>query len=341
MKYSFFNDYSEGAHPRILEALVANNGGQELGYGDDSFTAQAKALLKQQCAADPDIYFLTGGTQTNLLAIAAMLKPWESVISAESGHIAVHEAGAIEATGHKVNTIKTRDGKLTPELIDPVVEEHKMPHMVLPHAVFIANATEVGTVYSKNEIQALSDYCHSHNLLLYLDGARLGTVLCDPSNDLKLADLATLTDMFYIGGTKNGALFGEAVIVNNQELKKNFFRNIKQHGALLPKGRAVSIQFLELFKDGLFKDLAAHANSMAQKLSLGIKELGLEFLTSSTTNQIFPILNIEQIATLEKEYGFYVWEKVDDTKSAIRLVTSWATPDSAIDIFLADLRQII
>lgn len=339
-KYSFFNDYSEGAHPSILTALQETNLIQETGYGEDHFSLQAADLIKLKVGnPKADVHFVSGGTQANLIVLASLLKPYESVIAAVTGHIAVHEAGAIEATGHKINVVETADGKIRPSQIQAVCDEHEDEHMVLPKVVFISNSTEVGTLYTKQELQDISAVCKQNNLYLYLDGARLGSALTSSINDLSLPELSALVDVFYIGGTKNGALLGEAIMINNDLLKVNFRRQLKQHGALLAKGRLLGIQFLNLLKDNLYYDLAKHANDMAGLLTVGIKNQGFSFLTDSTTNQIFPIFSNRLIDELKKDYGFYVWSKIDDTRSSIRLVTSWATKPEAVNLFLEDLKN--
>lgn len=341
MKYSFFNDYSEGAHPRILEALSKTNPVQQTGYGEDEYCLEATRLIKEKIDnAKVDVHFVSGGTQANLIVISALLKPYESVIAASEGHINTHEAGAVEATGHKIDFVVKEDGKLVPEDVLNLVESHKDEHMVKPKVVFISDSTEVGTIYTKKELEALSEVCLANNLYLYLDGARLGSALTAKGNDLTLTDIARLTDVFYIGGTKNGALLGEAIIIVNNDLKAEFRRNLKQRGALLAKGRVLGLQFLELFKNDLYFDLARHANQMAEKLSQGISDLGYIFLTDSPTNQIFPILPNVVIEKLSKVYGFYVWGKVDDKNSSIRLVTSWATNEIVVDEFLGDLKSL-
>ncbi len=338
MKYSFYNDYSEGAHPSILELLSKTNLQQEPGYGKDDYSHQAQELIKNELGnQNVDIHFLSGGTQTNLIALASMLKPYESVIAAESGHIAVHEAGAIEATGHKINTVATPDGKLTVEAIQGVVSHHTDEHMVKPRVVFISNSTELGTIYNKPELQKISEYCRKHQLYLYLDGARLGSGIMSKESDLTLKDITALVDMFYIGGTKNGALLGEALVIVNDNLKENFRYHLKQRGALLAKGRILAIQFLGLFTNGLYFELAKHANEMGEQLTDGLQKLGYSFLLPSTTNQIFPILPNDLIKKLQQDYGFYVWQKIDDENSAIRLVTSWATDNDGIEGFLKAL----
>ncbi len=337
--YSFKDDYHEGAHERILKALHDTNLIQEPGYGEDRYCDEAARLIRGKIQQpEADINFVSGGTQANLIVISSMIKPYESVIAAATAHIAVHEAGAVEATGHKINTVETKDGKLTPGMVRDVLDFHTDEHMVKPAAVFISNTTEVGSVYSKKELEELSVFCKKNKLYLYLDGARLGSALTSGVNDLALSELAGLVDVFYIGGTKNGALLGEAIVILNDELKENFRFFLKQKGALLAKGRIFGVQFLELFKDDLFFDMARHANSMAAKLAEGIKKLNYEFLTTPVSNQIFPVLPNELIEKLNKKYGFYIWQKMDDKNSAIRLVTSWATKVEFVDRFIEDLK---
>jgi threonine aldolase len=337
--YSFKNDYSEGAHPRILQALIDTNMEQAEGYSEDLFTEEAISLLKRRIGSnDVDIHILPGGTQTNLTAISAFLKPHEAAVAASTGHIFVHETGAIEATGHKVIAVQTSDGKLTPDLIQAALDYHTDEHMVKPRLVYISNATEIGSIYRKREMVQLSRFCREKNLLLYADGARLGSALCSEENDLTLSDMAQLSDAFYIGGTKNGALIGEALVICREPLKEDFRFHIKQKGAMLAKGRLLGIQFLELFRDDLFFDLARHANAMASRLQNGVEGLGYSFFTHSSSNQIFPILPNRVIKSLEQNYGFYIWEKVDEGNSAVRLVTSWATPEDAVESFLDDLK---
>ncbi len=340
MKYSFKNDYSEGVHPRILEALSSSNLEQQDGYCDDKYSLEAKVHIRKKIQnSNAEVFFLSGGTQANLIVIASMLRPFESVIAATTGHICIHETGAIEATGHKVNTIYSNNGKLEASDIQRVVDEHKNepPHMVQPRLVYISNSTEIGTIYQKHELEALSAVCKANNLYLYMDGARLGSALTAATNDISLPELSALLDAFYIGGTKNGGLIGEAIVINNPVFIADFPYHLKQRGALLGKGRIFGIQFREFFKDSLYFELADHANKMAQKLTDGIKEAGYSFLTDSPTNQIFPIFPIQIIEELGKNYEFYVWKKLDDNSSAIRLVTSWATNEEAVDGFIGDL----
>jgi len=339
--YNFKNDYSVGAHPNILNKLIETNLVSQLGYGDDAYSLQAKQILKQKINnANAEIFFLSGGTQTNLIAISFLLRIHEAVISAKTGHISANETGAIEATGHKVITVETNDGKLKPIDIQEALNEYSLkPHVVKPRMVYISNATEIGTIYTKKELKNLSVFCKENNLLLYLDGARLGHALMAENSDLTLADISQLTDVFYIGATKNGALLGEAIIFNKTEITIEFEFVLKQKGAMLAKGRVLAIQFLELFKDDLYFSLAKHANQMAMKMASAIGENGFSFLTSSTTNQLFPILPNEIIEELSKNYLFYVWKKVDDKQSVIRLITSWATNENEVNTFIKDLKK--
>jgi threonine aldolase len=339
--YSFKNDYSEGAHPNILKALLEVNLEQDAGYGEDRYTIKAVELLKQKIkCSNIDIHFLPGGTQTNLTAISAFLRPHEAAIAANTGHIFVHETGAIEATGHKVISIEVSDGKLNPHHIKAALNEHTDEHMVKPKLVYLSNSTEIGSIYKKDELEQLSSFCKENNLLLFIDGARLGSALCSNENDLTLSDLGRLADAFYIGGTKNGALLGEALVICKDSLKEDFRFQMKQKGALMAKGRVLGIQFLELFKDNLYFDLAMHANKMANLLDNHITSLGYKFLTNSTTNQLFPIFPNQIIDKLEEKYSFNIWSKIDDYNSSIRLVTSWATRENAITAFSEDLKNL-
>lgn len=339
--YSFKNDYSEGAHPRILQALLDTNLEQVDGYGEDRYTQQAAEMLKKRIQCESaSIHLLCGGTQTNLTALAAFLRPHEAVIAANTGHVLVHETGAIEATGHKIISVTVGDGKLTPEHIRAAVAAHTDEHMVKPKLVYISNSTEIGTIYLKSELVEISRVCRELNLYLYMDGARLCSALCAFENDLSLADLPKLTDAFYIGGTKNGALIGEALVICRKELQEDFRFHMKQKGALLAKGKVLGLQFLELFRDDLGFELARHANAMARLLREAISAAGYPFLVDSPTNQIFPILPEALIEKLQEKYSFYVWEKTDDAHSSVRLVTSWATEESAVRGFIADLNEL-
>lgn len=328
---SFKNDYSEGAHPRILKTLMETNLEQAEGYGLDRFCLEAAELIRQRMAEeDVDIHFLSGGTQTNLIVISSFLKPHEAAIAAQTGHIFVHEAGAIESTGHKVLSVISGDGKLTPEQIQPVLDFHTDEHMVKPRLVYLSNPTELGTVYSRQELAELRSFCDDRGLVLYVDGARLGSALCVPETGLDLAGMAQLTDAFYIGGTKCGALIGEALVIRPPSLKQDFRFHLKQKGALLSKGRLLGIQFLELFRDDLYFQLARHANRMAGLLKNALEAFGFGFLTDSPTNQIFPILPDQLIEALKNNFDFYVWSRVDERHSSIRLVTSWATREENV-----------
>lgn len=338
--YSFKNDYSEGAHPRILEALINCNLQQSEGYGEDEFTEEAIKLIKEKIRRnDVDVHLLVGGTQTNLTAISAFLRPHEAVIAAKTGHVLVHETGAIESTGHKVISVDVEDGKLTEAHIEKVLEEHTDEHMVKPKLVYISNSTEIGTIYKKEELEELSQACKEHDLYFYLDGARLGSALCSKENNVEIHELAQLVDAFYIGGTKGGALMGEALVICKDSLKIDFRYHIKQKGALLAKGRLLGIQFEELFKDNLYFDLAGHANNMAEILKEGIEGLGYNFMINSPSNQIFPILPNKLIEKLEEKYLFIIWEKIDEENSAIRLVTSWATDERMVLEFISDIKS--
>jgi threonine aldolase len=340
--YSFKNDYGEGAHPRILNALIESNLVQEDGYGEDRYSLKAIELLKQKLGrTDVDIHLLTGGTQTNLIAISAFLRPHEAAIAASTGHIETHETGAIEATGHKIISIDVEDGKLTPSHIKSVLDAHTDEHMVKPKLVYISNSTEIGSIYKKNELEQLKDFCQENNLILFMDGARLGSALCSAENDIVLSELPALVDAFYIGGTKNGALIGEALVICSDSLKVDFRFHMKQKGALLAKGRLLGIQFLELFRDNLYFDLASHANRMADLLRDEISKANFSFLTHSPSNQIFPILPNSLIAELQSNYSFIIWGKVDSDYSAIRLVTSWATKEEVVLAFIADMKKYL
>ncbi len=337
----FVSDYSEGAHQQILSALFDTNTEQTQGYGLDKYSLLAQDAIKQKTGrSDIDIHFIPGGTQTNMIALSAFLRPHEAVISAETGHIEVHETGAIESTGHKILGVKTQDGKLRPESILPVLKSHTDEHMVKPRLVYISNTTELGTVYSKSELGALSAFCRENGLLLYLDGARLGSALCSRGCDLNLAGLAELTDAFYIGGTKNGALLGEALVVVNNALKSDLRYQIKQKGALLAKGRLLGLQFYELFRSDLFFEIARHANETADLLRSAIASEGFPFLSDSPSNQLFPVLPNSIIEKLKEDYGFQIWSKVDENHSCIRLVTSWATPRMAAEAFAQTLKTL-
>ena len=342
MIFSFKNDYSEGVHPEILSAIAETNYIQQLGYGEDEYCDKAKNLICSKIKNDnATVFFVAGGTLANLLVIGAILKPYESVISAETGHINTNETGAIEFTGHKVNSVSTEDGKLTPQHLQTVLDQHtNFPHQVKPRLVYISNATELGTIYKKEELTVLSEFCKVHNLLLFMDGARLGNALMSLENDLSIDEISSLVDVFYIGGTKNGAMFGEAIVVSNPSILDDLDFHMKQKGGLMAKGRFLGVQFHTLFKDNLYFDLAYHANIQSMKMKSKLEDLGYDFLSETSTNQIFPILKNTQIEVLSRKFQFYVWKKIDDEFSAIRLITSWSTPDWAVDSFLDEIASL-
>lgn len=338
MKYSLKNDYSETCHPRLLEALGKIGVEQVGGYGEDPYSAEARELIKTRIE-DPEagVFFVSGGTQANLLVVASFLRPHESVICANTGHINVHEAGAIEATGHKIHSIASPDGKLKVQDILAVLEEHtNVPHMVKPRLVYISNSTELGTVYQKEELSELSRFCRGKDLCLFLDGARLGNALVaeDGTGALKLSDLPRFCDAFTIGGTKNGALCGETIVLSHPELVKEFPYLVKQRGALLAKGWILGVQFRELFRGELYFELARHANQAALRIATAFREKGIPFLTEPKTNQIFPILSENTIEKLMHHYEFYRWARIDQEHWAVRLVTSWATPEKVVNEFI-------
>jgi len=340
MKYSFRNDYSELVHPLILDALKNAGTVQLDGYGLDVFCRDAAELIKEKFKAPgADVHFVSGGTLTNLLVISSALRPHESVIAAQTGHIFVHETGAIEATGHKVCTRVGYDGKLAVSDIESVLDEHEDEHMVKPRLVYISQSTEGGTVYNKAELTAISEFCRSNELYLYVDGARFGAALNSASCDLDYADFARLVDAVFVGGTKNGALFGEAVVIFNDALKPDFRYLMKQRGALLAKSSAMGVQFKTLFSDGLYDKLARHSNETASYLASGIQKLGYKLLFEAQTNFVVPVLPTDISQKLSELYGFYEWAKVE-SDVAVRLVMSWATDKSAVDEFLADLKGL-
>ena len=339
--YNLKIDYAEGAHPAILDKLLETNFIQQNGYGHDDYTLEAKAVLRQKMNhPSAEIYFVSGGTQANLLVISSLLRPHEAVISANTGHIYANETGAIEATGHKVIPIESKDGKITPTQIKQTVASFQLrPHVVKPKVVYISNTTEVGTIYSERELKALSDCCRAEGLLLFMDGARLGHALTAPANDLTLERIAELVDVFYIGATKNGALFGEAIVFPQPKLALDFDYNLKQRGALFAKGRVLGIQFLALFQDDLYFKLAKDANDMAMKLAQAFQEQGHAFLVEPASNQIFPILPVALIERLQEKFDFYVWKPINADYAAVRLITSWTTDELMLEVFISMLKE--
>ena len=339
--YRFTNDYSEGAHPSILEAMTATNLEGNFGYGCDPHCEHAAALIRQKIGRpDADVHFFVGGTQTNATCICAFLRPHEAAIAAHSGHICVHETGAVEATGHKCIAMPAAPGgKLTPELVRQAVAAHPDEHMVKPRLVYVSNTTEVGSVYTTAELEALRAVCDELGLLLYLDGARLASALA--CGGASFEDLGRLCDAFYIGGTKNGAIFGEAVCIMNPALKPDFRYILKQHGGMLAKGWLLGVQFEQLMRSGLYEELGVHSTRMAQQLAEGLKGLGVEFLFESPSNQIFPILPDEVLAKLEGAFHWEVNATLEGGRSCIRLVCSWATQQAAVTAFLLAVEQAL
>lgn len=339
----FENDYNKGAHPVLLEALVASNQEGLSGYGTDKYTQSAieKIRLATNCP-HAQVTFFAGGTQTNQILISSMLASYEGVIAADTGHIAVHEAGAIEFTGHKVLTLPHHEGKITASEVDNFIKDFyadaNHAHMVHPGMVYISHPTEYGTLYSKSEMEDLSQVCRQHNIPLFLDGARLGYGLAARDTDLDLQAIAELTDVFYIGGTKLGALLGEALVFTKNNQPKNFVSIVKHHGALLAKGRLIGVQFDRLFTDDLYLELGRHAIAMAEQLTQILEDKGFQFYLKSPTNQQFVIIKNEELPKLTEAgiaYGF--WEKYDENHSIIRFATSWSTSQEDID----DLRKIL
>lgn len=332
----FESDYLEGAHPLILEHLAKTNLEQTPGYGNDPHCDHARALIQQACAAPhADVHFLVGGTQTNTVVISSILRPYQGVLCADTGHINVHETGAIEAKGHKVLPLPTTDGTLCAAAVKDYCDAHYLDsdheHIVQPGMVYISLPTENGTLYSKKQLSDIYTVCKELSLPLFIDGARLGYGLASPQNDLTLADIASLCDVFYIGGTKVGALFGEAVVITNPMLKKDFRYFMKQHGAMLAKGRLLGIQFETLFTDGLYMEISRHAVTLAMRLREAFQKKGIRLYYDSYTNQQFPILTEQQLDFLRTKYSFSHWAALPDGTCAVRFCTSWATPEKDID----------
>lgn len=339
----FNNDYCEGCHEKILEALVKTNLIQTPGYGEDDICASAAGKIQALCGReDVAVHFLVGGTQTNQTVISAALRPHQGALCAVSGHIACHETGAIEATGHKVLTVPSEDGKITARQVRQAVLAHRadssFEHTVQPKLVYISNPSELGTLYRLEELENLSATCHELGLYLFLDGARLGYGLASRGNDVTLPDLARLCDVFYIGGTKVGALFGEAVVITNPTLKEDFRYLIKRHGGMLAKGRLLGIQFDTLMTDNLYVSIAAHAVHLADRIRETLDKCGVPYLVPGVTNQIFPILPDAVLEELGKTYVFCEQERVDGTHRAIRFCTSWGTLEENVQALCDDLR---
>ena len=340
----FQNDYSEGAHPNVLRALCDTNLCSTPGYGlDDDCRRAADAIRARFACPDADVHFLVGGTQTNQLAAAAFLRPWEAMVAADTGHINVHETGAIEATGHKVIAIPGTDGKLTPAAIADAAAQHCAApgvydeHMVLPRMAYISDATELGTIYTKAELAALHEVCGEYGLYLFLDGARMAAALVAEGNDLQPEDFATYCDVFYLGGTKNGLLFGEAVVITNEALKPHFRNMIKQRGGMFAKGFLFGTQFTAYLQDELWLTMARHAVTQAQRIQTAAVQKGYRLFAVSPTNQVFLVLSHAQIERLRQDFAFEITGHVDDDHEAGRFVCSWATKEEAVDALIAAL----
>lgn len=338
----FNSDYCEGAHERILERLMQTNREQTPGYGEDVHCERARELIRGCCEdPDADVHFLVGGTQANLTVIAAALRPHQGVIAAATAHIHVHETGAVEACGHKVLVLPSEDGKITAKQVSDCYEAHKMDesfeHMVQPKMVYISNPTELGTIYSCEELIALAEVCRRNHLYLFMDGARLGYGLAAEDNTLTLEHIVGLCDVFTIGGTKVGALFGEAVVITHPELMPDFRYIIKQKGGMLAKGRLLGIQFEALFEDNLYMEISRHADRLADKLRAAFAQAGYSFLVENKTNQLFPILPDKKLAALSEKYSFSYQKRVDQTHSAVRFCTSWATREEDVESLIGDL----
>ncbi len=337
-KIKFETDYQEGAHPRILERLIQTNNEQTSGYGDDIHTKRAQELIKNAIhKPDSEVFFMTGGTQTNTTVIKFLLSPVEGVICASSGHINVHESGAIESTGHKVLSIEGRNGLLDPEDLKHYLEafyaDPTYAHMVQPGMVYVSYSSELGTLYTKDSLERIKSICEKYNMKLFIDGARLGAGLVSEASDMTIEDIANVCDVFYIGGTKNGALFGEAVVFPdaNRFNLRNFRTLIKQQGGLLAKGRMLGIQFEVLFEDGLYFENARHSNVQAMKIKSAFTEADIPMLIDSYTNQQFPILTHEQNEALSEKFSYELWQPLNDERAAYRFCTSWLTTDEAVE----------
>ena len=337
-------DYSEGCHPRILEALVRTNAEQHPGYGTDEHCARARALIREACAAPAaDVHFLVGGTQTNAVVIAALLHPWEGVLSAESGHIAAHETGAVETGGHKVLPLPHKDGKLDAGTLRAAVArlraDPNAEHIVQPGLVYISQPTEYGALYSRAELEAVSATCREAGLPLFLDGARLGYALA-AADDLSLPDYARLTDVFYIGGTKLGCLFGEAVVITNPAFAPGFRNLMKQRGAMLAKGRLLGVQFETMFTDGLYLECGRSAVEAARRIRAALAEAGLPLAFDSPTNQLFVTLTRAQSAALERDFTLGRWDTTGGERDTMRICTSWATTPEQTEALIAAIRSL-
>ena len=343
--YRFTCDYEEGCLPEILQLLDDTNYVQTPGYGTDDYCEKARGLIRGFCGApDADVHFLVGGTQANLTVISAFLRPWQGVLSAVTGHINVHETGAIEATGHKVLALESPDGKVSAKALKAALDGHfgdpHSEHTVQPGMLYISFPTENGQLYTLSELTELSAICREAGIPLYLDGARMSYGLTSGACDLSAADIARLCDAFYLGGTKCGALFGEALVITDERFKKDFRYMIKQRGGMLAKGRLLGIQFLGLMTDGRYLTAAAKANRQAQRIRAAFEEKGIPFMIPSPTNQQFPVLTDGQLAALAPSFSWDFWEKMPDGRNAVRFCTSWATADEAVDALVRAVQEL-
>ncbi len=337
-------DYSEGAHERILKRLAETNLEQTPGYGEDHYCAEAAELIKKACdAPNAAVHFLVGGTQANLTVIAAALRPHQGAVGAQTAHINCHETGSIEATGHKVLPLPSEDGKISAAQVKELYESHihdeSFEHTVQPGMVYISHPTELGTIYTKRELEELYAVCRECGMYLFVDGARLAYALEAEGNDVELSDLAANSDVFYIGGTKVGALFGEAVVIMNDQLKRDFRYMIKQRGGMLAKGRLLGLQFSELFKDGLYREMGRHADRLAGEIRSALADRGYPLFVPNTTNQIFPVIPDKVLESWKDKYTYTYQCRVDSEHSAVRFCTSWATKPEDVKALADDIRN--
>ena len=338
-KLGFACDYMKGAHPAVMEKMMETNMMETIGYGRDEVTEEARDLIRKACdCPKAKVEFLIGGTQTNAVMIDAFLRNYQGVIAADTGHISLHEAGAIEASGHKVITLPHKDGKINAgqvrEYLKNYYDDDSYEHMVMPGMIYLSQPTEYGTLYSLEELKGFRQVCDEYKIPLYIDGARLAYALGCPENDVTLKDLASVCDAFYIGGTKCGLLFGEAVVIPDPEAIPHLFTTIKQHGALLAKGRLLGIQFAEAFRNGLYYEIGKHAMDAAERIKKALKEKGYSFKIDSPTNQIFCIMENEALKGFGESVEYTFWEKYDDTHTVIRLATDWGTTDEEVDALI-------
>ena len=342
---SFESDYIAGAHPEVLRKLAETNLEALPGYGSDPYCESARQKIREAVGIpEADVFFLTGGTQANSVVISTMLADYEGVIAAKTGHISSHESGAIEYTGHKVLELPQADGKIMPETLKRFLSDYyadeNHEHMVFPGMVYLSHPTEYGTLYSKAELGRIAEICDEYRLSLYLDGARLGFALASRETDLSLADIAALCDVFYIGGTKIGALCGEAVVFTGRSMPQHFLSSVKKRGALLAKGRLLGVQFDALFTDGLYFRIGQHAIDMAEKMKRILHSSGIPFYIQSPTNQQFVILENSRMEKLGKKVAFSFWEKLDDTHTVVRFTTGWSTTDSDLAALETALKEV-